>query len=157
MGLSPLEGPKLHDRDETPQVVHLCFLVVPVNHSWQVEQLGSLVHFSPETVFHHLFSLLENLVVLECIQVSENAHDPEEALAWSQTQFCWLFTTKDQCKKKCILLNRRTYVQSRFVSVQGPLSVVLCSSVLPRTSVPQNSRHTWLSPCFSEVHEATFN
>jgi hypothetical protein len=39
-----------------------------------------LVDFSPEPLLEVLLGPLERLVVLECVQVGEHAHDPGEAV-----------------------------------------------------------------------------
>lgn len=39
---SPLQGPELHDRDESTQVVNFCLLVFFIYHSRKIEQLSTL-------------------------------------------------------------------------------------------------------------------
>ena len=42
MGVSPDEGPELHDRDESTQIVNLSILIITVDHAREVEQLSTL-------------------------------------------------------------------------------------------------------------------
>ncbi len=44
-----------------------------------------LVDFSPEPLLEVLLGPLERLVVLECVQVGEHAHDPGEAVHLTTT------------------------------------------------------------------------
>jgi hypothetical protein len=44
-----------------------------------------LIDFSPEPLLEVLLGPLERLVVLECVQVGEHAHDPGEAVHLTTT------------------------------------------------------------------------
>ena len=55
--------------------MYFSFLVLSVHHARQVEQLGALVDLRPEPLLHLLLDLLQPGLVLERVQMRQNAHD----------------------------------------------------------------------------------
>jgi hypothetical protein len=70
----PQQRTELHDRNESAEVLNFVFRVRAMDQSGQVEQFGSLVHFRPESVFQHFLRVLELFVVLEHVQMCQDAH-----------------------------------------------------------------------------------
>jgi len=60
--------------------VDLCVLVLGVHHARKVEQLGTLVDFCPEPLLHLLLHFLKPCLVLERVEMCQDAHDSGKAV-----------------------------------------------------------------------------
>ena len=80
MGVAEDERPELHDGDEAGEVEDLSVRIAAVENSGEVEKLGSLVDFCPESLFESFFGHSDEGGLFDEVEVGEDADDFGEAV-----------------------------------------------------------------------------
>lgn len=75
MGVAEDERPELHDGDEAGEVEDLGVRVPAVENSGEVEELGSLVDFCPESLFEGFFGRSNEGGFFDEVEVGKDAND----------------------------------------------------------------------------------
>ena len=75
MGVAKDKWTELHDANEAREVLNLCVRISTVDDTGKVEQFGTIVDFSPETMFQTLLGGLERLCLFNEVEMSQYAND----------------------------------------------------------------------------------